>query len=228
MEKITLYYSPIGASGNVAHHKYIVYENSAGQKFMLQGYGSEKPGWSPADEFISDVLSGAGSFGYLTGLGKLIEDDDFRDSHWTNESEVIDTGADLTAKVAAMYLEIEFIKSEYGTYIAWEHNSNTFADRLLLAAGYPLAELDDFSENWSPGSLGGSLDGLLETIALAATAATGLTEVAQVRQVMEPMRVMVDSAAPEGAAAWAVAQEREEMPGRLVLAAMAATQRPSL
>ncbi|KZM49031.1 hypothetical protein [Labrenzia sp. OB1] len=150
MEKIEVGYNAIGTTGNLAHHKFILYTRADGSTFQIHGGGSRDYGYSPVEELVSSGVPGLVGFGHLSA--KV-----FKSSAKQHENallaprEVIFEGEDLSRTFFKMAGMAQGIAEQESKYHADSNNSNTLVDRIVQWSGGRAPDLDE--KHWSPGSL---------------------------------------------------------------------------
>ncbi|WP_299817530.1 hypothetical protein [uncultured Roseibium sp.] len=150
MEKIEVGYNAIGTTGNLAHHKFILYTRADGSTFQIHGGGSRDYGYSPVEELVSSGVPGLVGFGHLSA--KV-----FKSSAKQQENallaprEVIFEGEDLSRTFFKMAGMAQGIAEQESKYHADSNNSNTLVDRIVQWSGGRAPDLDE--KHWSPGSL---------------------------------------------------------------------------
>ena len=139
-EKIEVAYKHLG----LGHfHKYLVYTNQDGDKFIAHG----GPGTWP---FFGNIEAFSGQAGSNPDLyqGTWTERQD------TDGRETIKTGKSLESVWSDITTAIHEIASREHDYDLWDQNSNSLVDSVLNSLNLPLPQLDDnvFGEYYSPGS----------------------------------------------------------------------------
>jgi hypothetical protein len=149
METIKVGYSPVWITGNLAHHKFIIYERRDGVTFQIHGRGSKSWGISPVDNLSSSGPKSPGGFGYLDA--RAFKTPEGTDIEKGTKLETIFQAEDLSAKFFTMVGMAQGISEEKTKYNAESNNSNTLVDRVIQWSGGSAPGLDD--EMWSPGSV---------------------------------------------------------------------------
>ncbi|WOS62026.1 calcium-binding protein [Sinorhizobium fredii] len=128
------------AGGTPYYHKYIVYTDSNGDKWYARG----GPDYFSSGHFMK----------LHTQYGAYIDDPSVIDwdAGMDDPSEVIKTGADLSADWDAIKAAMDDINDENWGYVPPSRNSNSAVDTALDRAGLPLPINDDPGEYLSPGS----------------------------------------------------------------------------
>ncbi|MFC6657272.1 hypothetical protein ACFQEX_18290 [Roseibium salinum] len=153
MEKIEVGYNPIAVTGNLAHHKFILYTRSDGTTFQIHGHGSRDYGWSPFEELASSGPNDLAEFGHLSVRV-------FRSSPKNEEAalkvqrEVVFEGPDLSRKFFKMVGMAQGIAEQNTKYNAGSNNSNTLVDRIVQWSGGNAPRLGE--KYVSPGSVNAS------------------------------------------------------------------------
>jgi hypothetical protein len=150
MEKIEVGYSPIDATGRLAHHKFIFYTRADGTTFEIHGYGSKDYGSSPLDDMVSGLVKNEPAFGHLEV--KVFKSSlERRKEALKLPMEVILEGKDLSREFFQMVGMAQGIAELETDYDKYSNNSNTLVDRIIQWSGGKPPRLD--SRYVSPGSV---------------------------------------------------------------------------
>jgi hypothetical protein len=115
------------------YHKYLVYTDANGNKHGLRAGPDEDLHITPTDSAYDENFA------------------DF-DREGTHPAELIAVGDNLLPQWEAMQAEAGRVGAAGYNYELLSQNSNSFIDHLLRAAGLSEPGLDDFGENFAPGS----------------------------------------------------------------------------
>ncbi len=149
METIEVRYKPLGPG---IYHKYILYTDANGNRFAARGDSANFDDLPLSGFPLGDIETEHGPYvgpDPVTGEGGF---PDWVENDNAHPSETIKTGDDLSKDWENIKRAIDDIGKEQHPYNLNERNSNTTVDEALRRAGLPEPELDDWGENWSPGS----------------------------------------------------------------------------
>lgn len=134
MEKIEIGYSPIGNTGNQAHHKFIFYTRADGTSFQIHGRGSRDDGLSPFDELASSGPNDLAGFGHLT-VRMFRSTEKLHRQALQKPRELVFEGEDLARTFFGMAGMAQGIAEQKTKYNALSNNSNTLVDRVVQWSG---------------------------------------------------------------------------------------------
>jgi len=142
-ETIEVGYQPITGTGH--YHKYIIYTNSDGKKFVAHGHPTNGKGEGPRNR--TDPIT---TFKVSTGDAKDQWDPDGTESAdiWEERQredhvEPIKSGEDLSDAWEKIVATMEHVESSGIEYKLLSQNSNSLVDTALAAAGLPQPQHDE-------------------------------------------------------------------------------------
>jgi len=164
-ERIEVGYAPAAFVGGFGvYHKYILYTNASGERFIARGGpgnfgpgalagGRDEPSSSVVFKNIKTYTGVYKGSDLIGGDWDRARDSENPDPTATpHPRETIQEGADLSGEWAKIKEVVDRIGDQQIPYDPRSTNSNATVDEALREAGLPLPQRDGPNDNWSPGS----------------------------------------------------------------------------